>query len=88
MWKVLSPVPDICAGVQLQTELDKCERVIDSIVEAHHLGFNHAIDNYAKILSLFQECKTQVRTPRSAIVRKRYPSSTSARLRWVLFAAA
>jgi Sec8 exocyst complex component specific domain len=47
--------------VQLKQELDRCERVIDAVVDAHHLGFNHAIENYSKILSLFNECKSQVR---------------------------
>jgi hypothetical protein len=48
-------------GLQLQQELHKCEGVIDAVVDAHHLGFNHAIENYSKILSLFNECKAQVR---------------------------
>jgi hypothetical protein len=50
------------SALQLQQELHKCEKVIDAVVDAHHLGFNHAIENYSKILSLFNECKAQVRS--------------------------
>lgn len=46
--------------MQLEQELKKVEAVIDTVVDSHHLGFNHAIENYSKILTLFNECKTQV----------------------------
>lgn len=46
--------------LQLEQELKKVEAVIDTVVDSHHLGFNHAIENYSKILSLFNECKAQV----------------------------
>lgn len=54
--------------MQLKQELERCERVIDAVVDAHHLGFNHAIENYSRILSLFNECKAQVRaSPRGHV---------------------
>jgi hypothetical protein len=46
--------------VQLQQELKKVEAVIDNVVDTHHLGFNHAIERYSKIIALFNECKAQV----------------------------
>lgn len=48
--------------MQLEQELKKVEAVIDTVVDSHHLGFNHAIENYSKILTLFNECKTQERS--------------------------
>lgn len=52
--------PDNVGCVQLEQELKKVEAVIDTVVDSHHLGFNHAIENYSKILTLFKECKDQV----------------------------
>jgi len=58
--------------MQLEQELKKVEAVIDTVVDSHHLGFNHAIENYSKILTLFNECKTQVRVyPRIYVAASR-----------------
>lgn len=46
--------------MQLQTELQKCEGMIDNVVDSYHMGFNRAIQNYSKILQLFNDSQSQV----------------------------
>eukprot|EP00892_Ulva_mutabilis_P005888 jgi/Ulvmu1/3671/UM017_0085.1 len=64
--EILSKDKPQWALAELEQELKKVEAVIDTVVDSHHLGFNHAIENYSKILTLFNECKTQVAALRAS----------------------
>jgi hypothetical protein len=50
----------LVAFLQLRSQRERVEDLVDDVVQAYHNGFNKAIHNYSRILHLFSESKEQV----------------------------
>ena len=58
--EILSSVdPKDCVD-ELKGQKERLERLIDSVVDVYHNGFNLAIQNYSQILQLFSGSREQV----------------------------
>jgi len=48
--------------LQLKSQQESIEQLVDTVVQGYHSGFNKAIHNYSQILHLFSVSKDQVRS--------------------------
>ena len=48
--------------LQLKSQQEAIEGLVDTVVQGYHSGFNKAIHNYSQILHLFSVSKDQVRS--------------------------